>query len=198
MASFVQTAGSACAQDTYAGMSLDEALRKLVREFKLPGEAQQIDRIMEKFAEAFCRHNPGTFRAAEDAYRLAFAVIMLNTDVHNPLAEHMLTRGTFVDMNSDQGAGGEAVPALPVAALHAIYDRVCAQVRRPRRHGGLVRPPRGPTVPNATMCPPKPPSYQRVSSSGRTTRALAGAADGCALRGRRRGGGGAARATPPS
>lgn len=122
-------------QDTYAGMPLDEALRKLVREFKLPGEAQQIDRIMEKFADAYCRHNPGTFRAAEDAYRLAFAVIMLNTDVHNPLAEHMLGRGTFVDMNSDEGdEGGEAVPALAVEELHAIYDRVCAQVRHRRRH----------------------------------------------------------------
>jgi Sec7-like guanine-nucleotide exchange factor len=115
-------------QEEYASMRIDEALRKLLREFKLPGEAQQIDRIMEKFAEAYCKHNPGSFRAAEDAYRLAFAIIMLNTDVHNPLADHMLSKQTFVDMNSDVNEDGKAVPALPVDELHGIFDRVSAQV----------------------------------------------------------------------
>ena len=62
-------------QEDYAGMSFDDALRRLLSEFKLPGEAQQIDRIMEKFAEAYCRCNAGTFSFADDAYRLAFAVI---------------------------------------------------------------------------------------------------------------------------
>jgi Sec7-like guanine-nucleotide exchange factor len=115
-------------QEEYADMRIDEALRKLLREFKLPGEAQQIDRIMEKFAEAYCKHNPGVFTAAEDAYRLAFAIIMLNTDVHNPLADHMLSKQTFVDMNSDVDEDGKAVPALPVDELHCIFDRVSAQV----------------------------------------------------------------------
>jgi brefeldin A-inhibited guanine nucleotide-exchange protein len=114
-------------QEVYSGMSIDEALRKLLQEFKLPGEAQQIDRIMEKFAESYCKHNPGNFRAAEDAYRLAFAIIMLNTDVHNPLADHMLSKQTFVDMNSDTDDAGKAVPALSVAELHGIFDRVSAQ-----------------------------------------------------------------------
>ena len=108
-------------------MLFDEALRQLLREFKLPGEAQQIDRIMEKFAEAFCRQNPETFRAAEDAYRLAFATIMLNTDTHNPLADHMLGFETFVDMNSD-GEDGEPVSVLPRDTLRGIFDRIVAKV----------------------------------------------------------------------
>lgn len=108
-------------------MRLDEALRQLLREFKLPGEAQQIDRIMEKFAEAFCKQNPGMFRAAEDAYRLAFATIMLNTDTHNPLADHMLGFDTFVEMNSDSGEDGEAVPALSREDLRGIFDRIVAK-----------------------------------------------------------------------
>lgn len=54
---------------------------------RLPGEAQKIDRIMEKFAERYCRDNPSAFAAADGAYLLAFAIIMLNTDAHNPMAD---------------------------------------------------------------------------------------------------------------
>lgn len=35
----------------FVGMKFDKALRKFLNGFRLPGEAQKIDRIMEKFAE---------------------------------------------------------------------------------------------------------------------------------------------------
>jgi hypothetical protein len=35
----------------YGGQTIDAALRALLGQFRLPGEAQKIDRIMEKFAE---------------------------------------------------------------------------------------------------------------------------------------------------
>jgi Sec7-like guanine-nucleotide exchange factor len=38
-------------QEEYGGMAIDLALRRLLEQFRLPGEAQKIDRIMEKFAE---------------------------------------------------------------------------------------------------------------------------------------------------
>lgn len=109
-------------------MYLDEALRQLLHEFKLPGEAQQIDRIMEKFADVFCRQNPGMFRMPEDAYRLAFATIMLNTDTHNPLADHILGFETFVEMNSDADENGLSVPALSRDDLRGVFDRIVAKV----------------------------------------------------------------------
>lgn len=52
--------------------------------FRLPGEAQKIDRLMEKFAERFVHCNPDKFKSADVAYVLAYSVIMLNTDAHNP------------------------------------------------------------------------------------------------------------------
>lgn len=52
--------------------------------FRLPGEAQKIDRLMEKFAERFVNCNPEAFKSADVAYVLAYSVIMLNTDAHNP------------------------------------------------------------------------------------------------------------------
>jgi hypothetical protein len=52
--------------------------------FRLPGEAQKIDRLMEKFAERYVSCNPGAFKSADVCYVLAYSVIMLNTDAHNP------------------------------------------------------------------------------------------------------------------
>jgi Sec7 domain len=54
---------------------------------RLPGEAQKIDRIVEAFAARFCECNPEAYASADGAYLLAFAIIMLNTDAHNPMAE---------------------------------------------------------------------------------------------------------------
>jgi hypothetical protein len=39
---------------------------------------------MEKFAERFVSCNPGAFKSADVCYVLAYSVIMLNTDAHNP------------------------------------------------------------------------------------------------------------------
>ncbi len=66
------------------------------------GEAQKIERIMEKFAERYCRDNPGQFRTADGAYVLSFALIMLNTDAHNPQADKKLSQMDFVNMCQDQ------------------------------------------------------------------------------------------------
>lgn len=39
---------------------------------------------MEKFAERYVKCNPSSFKSADVAYVLAYSVIMLNTDAHNP------------------------------------------------------------------------------------------------------------------
>ena len=74
--------------------------RPMAVEHRCPGagEAQKIDRIMEKFAERYCEDNPGAFASADGPYLLSFALIMLNTDAHNPRAEKKLTCEDFVTM----------------------------------------------------------------------------------------------------
>lgn len=42
----------------FSGMILVQALRLFLHNFRLPGEAQKIDRLMEKFASRFCETNP--------------------------------------------------------------------------------------------------------------------------------------------
>lgn len=72
----------------FQGMEFDDAIRAFLQGFRLPGEAQKIDRIMEKFAERYCKCNPKAFSNADTAYVLAYSVILLNTDAHNPMVKN--------------------------------------------------------------------------------------------------------------
>jgi hypothetical protein len=50
--------------------------------FRLPGESQKIDRLVEAFSKRFSANNPGLVKP-DAAYLLSFAAIMLNTDLHD-------------------------------------------------------------------------------------------------------------------
>jgi brefeldin A-inhibited guanine nucleotide-exchange protein len=69
----------------FKGMNLDDAIRKFLSYFDLPGEGQKIDRIMQAFAGKFYEDNPQTyFKSASAAYTMSFLLIMLQSDAHNP------------------------------------------------------------------------------------------------------------------
>ena len=53
---------------------------------------------MERFAERYCKDNPDVFATSDGAYLLSFALIMLNTDAHNPMADKKLTLQDFLSM----------------------------------------------------------------------------------------------------
>jgi hypothetical protein len=72
----------------FKGKRIDEALRIYLDKFRLPGESQQIERILDTFADQyFASHvvDPQhDIASAEATGILAFSIIMLNTDQHNP------------------------------------------------------------------------------------------------------------------
>lgn len=104
----------------FPDMELDDALRLFLSGFRLPGEAQKIDRLMEKFAERFCRVNPGTFRNADTAYVLSYSVIMLNTDLHNPMVKQKMTKAEFLKNNRGIDDGND----MPEELMGGLYDRI--------------------------------------------------------------------------
>lgn len=69
----------------FAKLGFVAAIRKFLSGFRLPGEAQKIDRLMEKFAARYVQCNPenATFASADAAYVLAYSIIMLTTDLHS-------------------------------------------------------------------------------------------------------------------
>jgi len=106
----------------FKGMTFDEAIRYYLSGFRLPGEAQKIDRIMEVFAARYTDQNPTTFPTADSAFILAFSIIMLNTDLHNPAIkeERKMTIQSFIRMNSGVCDGGD----FPDEMLTDIFNRI--------------------------------------------------------------------------
>ena len=96
------------------------------------GEAQKIERIMEKFAERYCRDNPGQFRTADGAYVLSFALIMLNTDAHNPQADKKLSQSDFINMCQDQVGIQQASLSLQSPSVSSCQGMRCHAWALPR------------------------------------------------------------------
>ncbi|MBA0763532.1 hypothetical protein Gotri_012965 [Gossypium trilobum] len=104
----------------FQGMEFDEAIRAFLQGFRLPGEAQKIDRIMEKFAERYCKCNPKAFTSADTAYVLAYSVIMLNTDSHNPMVKNKMSADDFIRNNRGIDDGKD----LPEEYLRSLFERI--------------------------------------------------------------------------
>jgi brefeldin A-resistance guanine nucleotide exchange factor 1 len=69
----------------FSGKRLDEALRLLLESFRLPGEAPLISTIVETFSEQYCTCDvPEEVADKDAAFVLSYAIILLNTDQHNP------------------------------------------------------------------------------------------------------------------
>ena len=89
----------------FKGLNLVEAMRIFLSVFRLPGEGQKIDRIIERFAEKYFLDNPGVFVTADCAYLLSFSLIMLNTDLHSTKVKTKMTVEQFIKNN--RGINGE-------------------------------------------------------------------------------------------
>jgi len=69
----------------FSDKRVDEALRSLLETFRLPGESALIERIVTVFSEKYTASTTRDDVADKDAvYVLTYAIIMLNTDQHNP------------------------------------------------------------------------------------------------------------------
>lgn len=106
-----------------AGLELDEALRLVLESFRLPGEAQQIQRIMEAIASAYYRaspHHQQVFRSEDAVFLLAYSIVMLNTDQHNSQVRHRMTAADFIRNNRGINDGGNFEEAF----LRRIYQAI--------------------------------------------------------------------------
>ena len=141
----------------FEDMGLDEGVRKLCSYFKLPGEGQKIDRIMEKFADRYCELNPTVFAKADIAYILAFSTIMLNTDQHSSQIKHRMDKAAFIKNNRGINDNDD----LPEEFLGAIFDEI-SQNETPDFYGPylITHTPAAPARPcdvDAFPFPPPPP-----------------------------------------
>uniref|UniRef100_A0A8D3D0M8 ARF guanine nucleotide exchange factor 1 n=1 Tax=Scophthalmus maximus TaxID=52904 RepID=A0A8D3D0M8_SCOMX len=112
-------------QMDFQGKDFVSALRTFLEGFRLPGEAQKIDRLMEKFAARYLECNQGQtlFASADTAYVLAYSIIMLTTDLHSPQVKNKMTKEQYIKMNR----GINDSKDLPEEYLSAIYDEIAGK-----------------------------------------------------------------------
>uniref|UniRef100_A0A3P8TC80 IQ motif and Sec7 domain ArfGEF 1 n=1 Tax=Amphiprion percula TaxID=161767 RepID=A0A3P8TC80_AMPPE len=109
----------------FQGMELDEALRKFQNHIRVQGEAQKVERLIEAFSQRYCICNPTVvrqFRNPDTIFILAFAIILLNTDMYSPNVkpERKMKLEDFIK-NLRGVDDGEDIPR---ETLVGIYERI--------------------------------------------------------------------------
>ncbi|KAM4613846.1 IQ motif and SEC7 domain-containing protein 1 [Polymixia lowei] len=109
----------------FSAMELDEALRKFQAHIRVQGEAQKVERLIEAYSQRYCICNPGVvrqFRNPDTIFILAFAIILLNTDMYSPNVkpERKMKLEDFVK-NLRGVDDGEDIPR---EMLIGIYERI--------------------------------------------------------------------------
>jgi len=107
----------------FSGKRVDEALRELLNSFRLPGESALIERIVTVFSEKYCgKSTPEGIAGSEAIYILSYAIIMLNTDQHNPTLKKQkrMTYPDFAKNLRGVNGGEDFAPEY----LQVIFDSI--------------------------------------------------------------------------
>ena len=107
----------------FSGKRVDEALRDLLTSFRLPGESALIERIVSVFSAKYCGNSmPDGIANVDAVLVLTYAIIMLNTDQHNPNIKRE-KRMTYNDFARNlRGVNGDKDFAPEY--LQEIYDTI--------------------------------------------------------------------------
>ena len=104
----------------FVDMPPDVVLRTFLGTFRIPGEAQAIDRIMNDLSVYAYEVNPGPFLSADALFAVLFSCLLLNTDLHNPEVRDKMSFEEFRRNNREINEGH----ALPVEYLRYLYDSI--------------------------------------------------------------------------
>ncbi|KAJ4711402.1 ARF guanine-nucleotide exchange factor GNOM-like [Melia azedarach] len=105
----------------FQDMNLDTALRLFLETFRLPGESQKIQRVLEAFSERYYEQSPQILVNKDAALLLSYSLIMLNTDQHNVQVKKKMTEEDFIRNNRHINGGSD----LPREFLSELYHSIC-------------------------------------------------------------------------
>ena len=100
----------------FFGDPLDMSTRKLLMEVELPKETQQIDRVLQAFANRYHECNPGVYASPDEAYFIAFSILILHTDVFNKNNKNKMQKQDYTKNARGQGVADEI--------LECFYDNI--------------------------------------------------------------------------
>jgi hypothetical protein len=134
---------------------MDMAIRKLLMEAELPKETQQIDRCLQAFANRYHECNPGIYSSPDQAYFIAFSLLILHTDVFNKNNKYKMQKADYLKNTRGEGIFDDV--------LECFYDNITytpfihveddLEMNGDRIVGHKAR--KKPAFPNGTPEPPK-------------------------------------------
>ncbi|KAH9999255.1 hypothetical protein F4779DRAFT_162639 [Xylariaceae sp. FL0662B] len=95
---------------------MDMAIRKLLMEAELPRETQQIDRCLQAFANRYHECNPGIYSSPDQAYFIAFSLLILHTDVFNKNNKYKMQKADYLKNTRGEGIFDDI--------LECFYDNI--------------------------------------------------------------------------
>jgi hypothetical protein len=101
----------------FFGEPIDMSLRKFLLEADLPKETQQVDRVIQAFADRYHECNPGIFMSSDQAYIIAFSLMMLHTDAFNRNNKHKMQKHDYIKNTRGQHVSEDV--------LACFYDNIC-------------------------------------------------------------------------
>ncbi|THH32990.1 hypothetical protein EUX98_g1179 [Antrodiella citrinella] len=119
----------------FKNVTVADAMRDMLETFRLPGESQQISRITETFAEIYIATEPAEVKSQDAVYVLAYSIIMLNTDLHNPQVRKRMTIDDYKRNLRGVNDGSD----FSSEYLQDIYDTIRKrEIVMPEEHTGQL------------------------------------------------------------
>lgn len=137
----------------FKGLRVDEAIRIMLTKFRLPGESQQIERVVESFSHKYvkdqeydlqeeinidsCDIEEGDYASirpdSDSVLVLSYSIILLNTDLHNPqIKKHMTLEDYTLNL---KGCNNEK--DFPYWYLLEMYESIKnKEIVMPEEHHG--------------------------------------------------------------
>ncbi|KAH7649433.1 cytohesin-like protein [Cryptosporidium bovis] len=110
----------------------DIALRYFLSRFFLPGESQMVYRILERFSVSYVKDNQESDSnklfskcTSDHIHTLFYALVMLNTSLHNPHVRNKMSKSEFTSMCILSG-----IP-FSTEQLELMFDRVLENELKP-------------------------------------------------------------------
>lgn len=111
-----------CKLFDYRNKPFVDTIRIFIESFRLPGESQIIERILDHFSIELFDKNPGLFANIDCCYLVCMSVIVLNVELHNPNVNDNRRMKLNQYINSLKGQNGEK--DLPEEFLVEIYNSI--------------------------------------------------------------------------
>jgi len=114
--------------------SFIDCLREFLENFRIPGEAQVISRILESYTKYYFEVVKQPFETADAAYILSYSIVMLNVDQHNKEVKQRMSEKDFIRNNRGINNGKDFPPEMLSEIFHSIKN---SEMKIPEEHIGV-------------------------------------------------------------